>query len=304
MRTVAISPGGERRAAGFDNARIDVWKGSSLQPSEHIATGAFGDGLVAVSPDLHYMAGVAAVGMAGVWDVQSGAQLAALKPSFVGFGQFAWSRDSRRLAIAPGSDQPDLPAMLQILRPSDGQPARSIPLAASNYGAFTAVSWSPDGKRILATGSSRAVVSVEDGSVQPSPSGFGTFIWNAAGDLVRLGVQSQGSFLQSPNLRYVALRFYEQLSVWDMQDNRALYTVDFSVQRSLSQVAWSPDSRRLAYVSASGAVDVWDLAADRVVEHWTSASVPKWRPFSQLTWADKLVAVDCLGGAVQLWHQP
>jgi hypothetical protein len=69
-------------------------------------------------------------------------------------------------------------------------------------------------------------------------------------------------------------------------------------------VAWSPDSGRVAYVSASGVVDVWDLAASRVIEHWTAASIPKWRPFSQLTWADKLVGVDCLGGAVQLWHQP
>ncbi len=304
MRTVAISPGGERRAASFDDARIDLWKGSSLQPSEHIATGAVADMGVNVSPDLHYMAGVAALGLAGVWDLQSGARSAALKPSFVGFGQFAWSRDSRTLAIAPGSDQPELPAVLQILRPSDGQAARSIPLAASNYAEFTAVSWSPDGKRVLATGSSRAVVSAEDGAVKAGPTGPGGFAWNAAGDLVRLAIPYQGIPLQSSDLRYAALRMNEKLTVWDMQENRVLWTVDFPVARSLSQVAWSPDSRQLAYVSASGVVDVWDLAASRVIEHWTAASIPKWRPFSQLTWADKLVGVDCLGGAVQLWHQP
>jgi WD40 repeat protein len=298
MRWVSVSPGGERRAASFDDARIDLWKGSSLQPSEHIATGAVADMGVNVSPDLHYMAGSSALGVAGVWDLQSGTKLASLKPGE--YWRFAWSPDSQMLAIAPDSEPP----LLRILRPSDGQAARSIPLEASNYSAYTEVSWSPDGKRVLATGHSRALVSVEDPSVQPSPSEFGTFVWNAAGDLVRLGVQTQGSFLQSPNLRYVVLRLYEKLTVWDMQENRTLYAVDFPVARQLSQVAWSPDSGRVAYVSASGVVDVWDLAASRVIEHWTAASIPKWRPFSQLTWADKLVGVDCLGGAVQLWHQP
>jgi hypothetical protein len=84
----------------------------------------------------------------------------------------------------------------------------------------------------------------------------------------------QGNLLQAPNLRCAAVHIHEKLTVLDMRENRVVWTVDFPVLRSLLQAAWSPDSRQLAYVSASGIVDVWDLAAGRVVEHWTSASVP------------------------------
>jgi WD40 repeat protein len=303
MRCVAGSPDGERLAASFDDGEIVLRRSRNPVPVAHILMGPFGDTLVALSPDLRYIAGESAQEWAGVWDLLSAQKVAQFKAYLWGYGEYAWSPDGRNLARVQGGE---LPNVLLLLQPSAGQSPRSISLPPSNYSSYTTAFWSPDETRVLVTGSSDAVVSVESGAVLPVPAGRGTLLWTAAGDLVRLLAPipvRPGNVLQSPDFRYAALLgTNDKLVVWDTQENRVLWTVDFPPGRQLSQVAWSPDSRQLAYVSTTGALDIWDMSAGRIIEHWTAPSIPSWRPFAYLTWGQKLLAVECLGGAVRLWH--
>lgn len=95
-----------------------------------------------------------------------------------------------------------------------------------------------------------------------------------------------------------------KLTVWDVAENRALWTINFPPNRSLDQVAWSPDSLRLAYVSEEGQLQVWDRSSVRVVETWTAPGMWRWEIFSSLCWREKLIAAENLGGAIRLWHEP
>ncbi len=110
--------------------------------------------------------------------------------------------------------------------------------------------------------------------------------------------------MQAPDFRHVVVREIGKLTIWDGQEGRLLWTIDFPQDRSLSHVAWAPDSRLLAYVSTTGAIDIWDLASGRVVKRWTGPVPASWPGLGYITWRDKLVAVECLGGSVRFWREP
>lgn len=165
-------------------------------------------------------------------------------------------------------------------------------------------SWSPDGTRILINGKEPIVVSVENGAIEAAPRGGGLLLWTAQGGLKPLRIPVR-AFLQAPDCRLVALlQDYDHLVVWDTQENRVLWTVIVPPERAAGELAWSPDSQRLAFVSKPGSVDIWDRSTGRVLERLTTPGTWPWIGPSYLIWREKLVAVIRLGGAVQLWREP
>jgi WD40 repeat protein len=298
MRCISVARDSQQSAASFDDGEIVFWRDRNPQPRARLSTGTLGGGTLNVSPDLRYMSGED-----GLWDLRTSDKLAAFSAENWGYGQSAWAPDGQTLAFLQLTEHPEV---VQLLRPSTGQPGRAIRLPQANYSAYTSVSWSPDGARVLVTGSAHAVITVESGAVKSLAGVRGTFVWTPSGDLVQRVTPIPlrlWNVLQSPDYRYAALRGdSKDLVVWDTQENRVLWTVDFPGNRTLSQVVWSPDSHQLAYVSGTGAVEIWDLPSRKVVERWIAADILSWRGFSYLGWREKLVAVENLGGAIRLWQ--
>ena len=304
MRCNAASTNGERLAASFDDGTIALWRGRNRQPQTRVQTGALGDFNIAVSGDLRKMASESWQESPGVWDLSSGNKLAGSEAANWGSGRFAWSPDGRTLAVVRQWE-------LQLVYPSATSANRLIKLPGSGLG-YTAASWSPDGARILVIGPTPVVVSFATGAVDSGPPGKGVLLWTSTGNLVRRSLPDWGVLqgapeahvMQAPDFRYVAVKQIDKLTIWDGQESRLMWTIDFPQNRTLSQVAWSPDSRRLAYVSETGAVDIWDLAYGRVVARWTGPALWAWPGLVHLTWRDKLIALECKGGSVRFWREP
>jgi WD40 repeat protein len=299
MRSIAVSVDGEQLAGSFDNGEIVMWRGRNHIPVVRLSIGAFADGFVVLSPDLRYMVGASPQGWAAVWDLSSCQKVIELGTSpWWGHDEYAWSPDGRTLAAVNGGE---LPNVVHLFQPSALEGVRSIKMPYSNYSAYTEASWSPDGTRVLVSGPPYAVISVKSGDVESLPSGQGRLLWTAEGGLARRPVPVR-AVLQSPDFRYVAIGGNDKILVWDTQENRALGTVDFPPPRTLSQVAWSPDSGKLAYVSKTGALEIWDRGSGTVVEQWTTPGIWTWKVPTFVSWHEKLVAVECLGGAIRFWR--
>ena len=68
-----------------------------------------------------------------------------------------------------------------------------------------------------------------------------------------------------------------------------------------SNTVWSADSARIAYLTAPGKVDVWDLAAGKVIETWQAGGA---EGTPVLRWPGKLTLVENIGGAIRIWRGP
>ena len=296
---VAVTADSRASVTSLDGGEIVFWRGRNRQPQARISMGALFSHPKTISPDLRYLTGTDS--LAGLWNLKTGDRLAAFEAGTWGYGQTAWAPDGRTVAFVRVTEDPEV---VQFLRPFSGEPDRAIRLPKANYFAYTSVSWSPDGTQVLVTGSADAVISVASGTVKSLAGGRGRFVWAPSGDLVRRATPIPlriWDILQSPDYRYAALRGdNKDLVVWDTQEDRVLWTAIVPNDRTLMQVAWSPDSQQLAYVSDAGIVDVWDLHEGQVVARWTAPNLPLWRGFSYLTWHSDLVAVEHLGGAIRL----
>jgi hypothetical protein len=73
------------------------------------------------------------------------------------------------------------------------------------------------------------------------------------------------------------------------------------IRKEGSMAALSPDGKRIASVTRPEVVDIWDIAAGRIVEYFTAAGASR---IEGLVWREKLTAIDWLRGAVRLWEEP
>ncbi len=298
IRSSAASPDGTRLAASYADGRIVLWRGRNQQPSGRIQAGTIANFGVVISPDATQMAATSGDVVAGVWNLSSGMRLATFEGSYAAY---TWSSDSHTLAIVSGPK-----FTLDLLRPSSGQAARTIALPDKDNHYYTTASWSPDGASALVTaGPDGIVVQLETGAITPVPPAAGCMFWTATSSVVRCPVHAYG-VLQSPDFRLMALRGRSpnKLTVWDTQESRDLWALDEPPGRSLDPLAFSPDSRRLAYVSKTGALEVLDLSTGKVVEQLTGPVTWNWGAPVSISWGEKLVAVEQMDGAVRLWREP
>jgi WD40 repeat protein len=177
-----------------------------------------------------------------VWDVASGAELAAVDYGFVPTG-LDWSPDSTRLTASSAN------GTLRVWDVSEEVPLYVEQLRAAIVPNVQTVVWSPDGAH-LATANT-------DNTVR---------LWDAAsGRQVRV-LDSQGaavSLAWAPDSRFLASWGDTTVWVWEAASGNEVHLLnhaDFTID-----LVWSPDGTRLATVSSNGQVTVWDPVAGATV---------------------------------------
>jgi WD40 repeat protein len=215
-----------------------------------------------------------------LWDATSGQQL--LIYDDPNSQRVAWAPDSTRLATG-GVDQtvtvwPSPPASVS---------AAATPSAAMNQPASAAgpyppkirgyqgdiadvrgLAWSPDGTRIASCGTKPIVLFASNGGVR---------IWDAATGQRVLTYTGHSSSVDlwalawSPDGRYLASGGSDQVvRVWDARTGEDLVTYYGHVNQppiyesadpyTITTIAWSPDSTRLATGAFNGPVRVWRIS--------------------------------------------
>jgi WD40 repeat protein len=249
----------------------------------------------------------AGAGRTSVFRVSDGRYLSSFQPS--GFAALSPKEDL--IAIA-GNDG------VHVIRVDDGAVVETIkdflepsPRLSQYMHRYRFASWSPNGRRILLEGSwdsaidlQPAIFSLEDRTLKPAPGGTGRLLWVGPQELVRTSIPETSSVLQSPDLRLGLTIPHAPgpSQLWDLRTGKEIA----SPAKARGGAVWSPDSTRIAYVTAPGKVDIWDVRTGKIMETWQTTK--SWQAFgaqgTALRWPDKLVFVEGMGGAVRLWRQP
>jgi WD40 repeat protein len=203
-----------------------------------------------------------------------------------------------------------------VLSVADGNVVASVkaPPQPGNPGAgYFHASWSPNGRRILLQDFGEppqylepAVFSLDDKTLSPPPPGEGRLFWVGPEELVRSSIPRDCNVVQSPDLRYAAALSSSggnaNWRFWDLRAGQVLAGGGSEGPQNTGRtVVWSPDSKRVAYLTGTNEVHVWDVAGGRLVERWNA---PGSGILQDLVWRDKLTVLDVLVGAVRVWREP
>jgi WD40 repeat protein len=267
--SVAWSSDGTRLGWSGSDGRIRVWDFTAEPESHTLQSLASGYRSVLWSPDNTRIVS-APEGQQGalqVWDVASGAELAAVDYDFVPTG-LDWSPDSTRLAASSANGG------LYVWDVTEEAPLYVEQLRAAIVPNVQTVVWSPDGAH-LATDNT-------DNTVR---------LWDAAsGRQVRV-LDSRGPVIGlawSPDSRLLTSWGDTTVRVWEAASGNEVRTLDHA--DITIDLAWSPAGTRLATVSNDGQVSVWDPVAGTV----TLALRAQIGPTHQVRWSPdgtKLAAI-------------
>jgi WD40 repeat protein len=182
-----------------------------------------------------------------VWNIVSNQQIGSLPGHEKGTTSLTFSPDSQQLASAGGDGTVriwDLASLSQLLALNG--PASSI----------LSLAFSPDGSRLAAACGRESTVRVWD-----ARTGQEIFTLRGHADPVtRVAFSRDGRFLASTSfdLNFHLKTANAELKLWDAVDGRELYTFPWD-GNTIEEVAFSPDSRRLAAAGWSGGVRLYDV---------------------------------------------
>jgi WD40 repeat protein len=341
MRSTSVSSDGKQLAsflAGFNDAEIDSWRGKKRAPYARIPWKGVARS-VELSPDGNRFS-VRLDGRFEIRDSDSGRILMAIPtPGQVSWspngdvlvasagdyhdllraadGRPISSIRARGLTWSPNGDLiAEAMHDVRLLRAADGEVVESIkvPPRPGNPGrGYFVASWSPNGRRVLLEDAGEppqyldpAVFSLDDKTLRPPPAGKGRLFWVGPEEMVRSSIPHDSNVVQSPDRQYVAALpstgSVRNWRFWDLRANRLLVgSASEGPPNTGRLVVWSPDSKRVAYLTGTGELDVWDLAGARIVERWNA---PGSDTLQDLVWREKLTVTDILAGAVRVWREP
>ncbi len=231
-----FSPDGQWLAAAC-KGQVRVWKGSTGE--ERTLEGHAGDvTTLAFSPDGRWLGSADRGGDVYLWDLASGAGRKLGGPGPHEVGVLTFSPDSRRLAT--GSQD----KTVRVWDVASG----SSQVLRGHEDVVTALVFSPDSQRLV-SGSHDHTLRFWD-----LESGQGRRVDVSGGGVTKLILSPDGTLLAHSSYKDV------RVHLWDMATGEPRGVL-LGHQDDVLDMAFSPDSTRLATVSLDRSVRLWDLAS-------------------------------------------
>jgi len=282
VSSAVLSPDGAQVALRLEG--LGKWEIRDVGSGNRLTEVSGADG-ISWSPDGAILAARAVSQPVQFLRVRDGSAISSFKAA-----AFAWSPNADLVAEWHND--------VRLLRVIGAEVEETIQAPAGH--SYWVVSWSPNGRRILLEDSlsTPVVYSLEDKTLQPAPPGDGRLIWIGPEELARRAVSPDADFEQSPDLRYAVAAEGE---TWRLQDLRGESASVATLPNVGGSIVWSPDSKQVAYLTATQELHIWDVAAGGVVERWPAP--PSLHP-QDLVWGDRLILCEQLRGAIRIWRRP
>jgi WD40 repeat protein len=280
------------------------------------------------SPDGQKLAVAREDNVVQIWDTNSWSLLRALESAYVGpFPTFAWSPDSRRLAIIRMTDRAIL-----ILDVASGTVVRT--LNEQQQGYTQSLSWSPDGRNLASSNQAEAFIKIWDvqtGRIsrsQATDSNLTSHVtWSPDGEqiayvgdqeMVEIWSIGTGSIVKrimggdptqlgwSPDGQLFAAAAWNpprynagvgRIWVLSGKNYEPLWQTPFV---GLCAIAWSPDSKLLATAPEDGTIKILDAKNGQLLgtltgqTRWSKSAAPSWS-------RDGRLASSSGDGKVMIW---
>jgi WD40 repeat protein/tRNA A-37 threonylcarbamoyl transferase component Bud32 len=237
---LALSPGGEVLAAALDDAgpgEVAVWQGESGKRLCRLPGAA---AALAFAADGRLLAAGDGDGLVRVWALPEGKPLASFPAGRTAVHCLAFDPDGRRLVVGRAGG---------ALAVWDWRGGHFLTCSGAQYDV-SAVAFSPDGTLLASGGRGPAL------------------LWDAASGhlLLRIGFGdyvSAAAFSRDGN-RVAFSCADDGVSVWGLEHGCGIRTLR-ALTSPVARVCFSPDGRRLAALSHTWQVAVWDAAGGRLL---------------------------------------
>jgi WD40 repeat protein len=258
----AFSPDGKQLAYGSNPWEVDTNKvkvRNAQTGKEILSLKGHTASVVRVvfSPDGKRLASASGDKTVKVWNAQTGQEILSLKHTS-GVNSVAFSPDGKRLASGEGDSG--------TVKVWDAQTGQQLLMMEGRHRMGEAfVTFSPDGKR-LASGSGTG------------SAGGEVKVWDAqTGKELRTFKGVGGGVAFSPDGKHLAAEttYDNTVKVWDAQQDRQNLTLKGDTG-DVSQVAFSPDGKRLASASADKTVKIWDVQTGQQTLTFKGHTAPVW----------------------------
>lgn len=258
VRAMAISPDGDRIAAGGEGNTVRIWDGRTGQPLEVTFDGHRGtvrsvafspDSLLVISADDEEI---------WVWDANTGKPVGAQSIAMPSVSGVAFSADGRRVVAGSWGDDSSPSGNVRIFDAMTGQAA--LPSIRTDSDGVASVAVSRDGRRIASGGAYGKLQLWDAATGEPlcaSPADLGSAVYSVA-------------FSRDGN-RIVTGDVAGSVQVWDTDCQLLSRSLDaggaVGYAHSVYGVAFSPDGSRIVSGSYDRTVRVWDAYTGRPVGH-------------------------------------
>jgi WD40 repeat protein len=275
---VAWSPDRTRIASASADKTVQIWNAATGQILFTYRSHSESVTAVAWSPDGTRITSGSQDKTVQVWDAATGETFltyyghSGLLNSVI---SVAWSPDGTRIASASTG----LTGHVQVWDAVDGGHAFNYP---GYTGAMPRVAWSPDSTRIVLGSGDEKVGLVQvwdaaDGEPilqpdRPLPSRVTAVAWSPDGKRIA------SASVDIRRLNVLMTKEEKVVQVWDAATGKILSTY-WNHARTVTAVAWSPDSTRLASGSEDLTVQVWDAATSDLFltyDHSKSVTAVAW----------------------------
>jgi eukaryotic-like serine/threonine-protein kinase len=202
------------------------------------------------APNGRYM--VTAIDATQVWDVTTAKALFTYPP-----GAIAWSPDGKYIALIADTFGDSTPHNVQILEVATEKLVSSylMPTSASSDESSLLV-WSPDGK-YLASGNGQIWHATTGKVVNTYKGSLGNFVWSP--DSRYLASFDDTQALQIPQYANMP-KVDPTVQIWNMLTGKNVF-IYRGHTAGVNYVAWSPDGKKIASVSADMTVKIWQAPA-------------------------------------------